>query len=162
MSLINRPVLMLNQSFEPIRIITVHRALTMLTKGKIVVVLAKDEQVYPGVHVPSVVRLMEYKYIPIRMQLVSKKNIYLRDNYTCLYCGDKCVGADLTWDHVLPRSRGGKNTWDNLVACCKPCNQTKDDMTPEEADMPLLHRIIPSTVHTARGLLRSVGMMVEE
>lgn len=162
MSLINKPVLMLNSSFEPIQIISLKRALTMLTKGKVTVTLPSDREVYPGVFAPSIVRLMEYKYIPLRIQLVSKKNIYLRDNYTCLYCGKKFHASDLTWDHVLPRSRGGKNTWENLVTCCKRCNQMKDDQTPEEAGMPLLHRIIPSTVHTARGMLRSVGLMVHE
>jgi 5-methylcytosine-specific restriction endonuclease McrA len=162
MSLVKKPVLMLNSCLEPIQIITVKRALTMLTKGKVTVVLPSHREVYPGVFAPSVIRLMEYKYIQPRIQQLTKKNIYLRDSHTCLYCGRTFQGFDLTLDHVYPRSRGGKNTWENLVTACKSCNQRKDDRTPEEAGMPLLHRIIPSTVHTSRGLLRSVGMAVKE
>jgi 5-methylcytosine-specific restriction endonuclease McrA len=162
MSLIKKPVLLLNSSFEPIRIIPVHRALTMLTKGKVVVVSSSQQEIYPGVFVPSVIRLVEFKYIPLRMQLVSKKNIYLRDDHTCQYCGVKKHGSELTLDHIMPRSRGGKNTWENLVTACKPCNGRKDDRTPEEAGMVLRHRVIPSTVHTARSLLRAVGLLVNE
>jgi HNH endonuclease len=102
------------------------------------------------------------KYIPVRMQVVTKKNIYLRDNHTCQYCSRKFHASELTLDHVLPRSRGGRNTWENLVTACRKCNQAKDSRTPEEAGMKLLHRVIPASVHTARGLLRSVGMAVEE
>jgi 5-methylcytosine-specific restriction endonuclease McrA len=162
MSLINKPVLVLNSAFEPIHIIKARTALKMLTKGKVVVVLAGEQELYPDVLVPSVIRLVEYKYIPIRMQLVSKKNIYLRDDHCCQYCGVKKHGSELTLDHIMPRSRGGKNTWENLVTACKPCNGRKDDRTPEEAGMVLRHRVIPSTVHTARSLLRAVGLLVNE
>lgn len=157
-----KPVLLLNSCFEPIRIISVRQALKMLTKGKVSVVLSTKRMIYPGVYQPSVIRLVEYKYIPVRMQVVTKKNIYLRDNHTCQYCGRRFHGSELTLDHVLPRSRGGRNTWENLVTACKKCNQAKDARTPEEAGMKLLHRVIPASVHTARGLLRSVGMAIEE
>jgi hypothetical protein len=160
--LTKRPVLLLNACFEPIRIISVRDALKKVTKGKAVVVLASTRFVYPGVFAPSVIRLLAYRYVPVRMQVVTKKNIYLRDNHTCQYCGRKLHASELTLDHVLPRSRGGRNTWENLVTACKKCNQAKDNMTPEEAGMKLLHRVIPATVHTARSLLRSVGMMVED
>jgi 5-methylcytosine-specific restriction endonuclease McrA len=160
--LTRKPVLLLNSCFEPIRIISVRQALKMLTKGKVSVVLSTKRMIYKGVYQPSVIRLVEYKYIPVRMQVVTKKNIYLRDNHTCQYCSRKFHGSELTLDHVLPRSRGGRNTWENLVTACKKCNQAKDDRTPDEAGMKLLHRVIPATVHTARGMLRSVGMAVEE
>ncbi len=76
--LTKKPVLLLNSCFEPIRIISVRQALKMLTKGKVPVVLSSERMTYPGVYQPSVIRLMEYKYIPLRMQIVMKKNIYLR------------------------------------------------------------------------------------
>lgn len=160
--LLKRPVLLLNSCFEPIRILSVRQALKMLTKGKVTVVLSSRRMVYPGIYQPSVIRLVEYKYIPVRMQVVTKKNIYLRDNHTCQYCSRKLHSSELTLDHVLPRSRGGRNSWENLVTACRKCNQAKGDMTPEEAGMKLLHRVLPATVHTARGMLRSVGMAVEE
>lgn len=161
MMIAKRPVLLLNAYFEAIRIIALKDALKKLTKGKAVVVLASDRQVYPGVYAPSVIRLMAYRYLPVRMQVATKKNICLRDNHTCQYCAKKFHPAELTLDHVLPRSRGGRNTWENLVAACGPCNRRKDNRTPEEAEMRLLHRVLPASVHTSRGLLRSAGMMVE-
>jgi 5-methylcytosine-specific restriction endonuclease McrA len=162
MNLHTRPVLLLDSCNSPISIMHAQRALLMLTKGKVAVVLSTDIQAYPGIYIPSVVRLVEYKYIESRPQLPNKKNIYLRDNYTCQYCGRQLPTHHLTWDHVLPRSRGGKNTWTNLVTSCQPCNRRKDDLTPEEANMPLLRKILPSTVHTSKQLLRNVGLKVNE
>lgn len=156
-----KPVLLLNAYFEAIRIIALRDALKKITKGKAVVVLASDRQVYPGVFAPSVIRLLTYKFLPVRIPVATKKNICLRDNHTCQYCGRRFHPAALTLDHVMPRSRGGRNTWENLVAACNPCNRRKDNRTPEEAGMPLIHRVLPASVHTARGLLRSSGMMVE-
>jgi hypothetical protein len=93
--LTKRPVLLLNSCFEPIRIISVRQALKMLTKGKVTVVLSTKRMIYPGVYQPSVIRLVEYKYIPVRMQVVTKKNIYLRDDHTCQYCSRKFHGSEL-------------------------------------------------------------------
>src|SRR5579859_2563715 len=112
--LTRKPVLLLNSCFEPIRIISVRQALKMLTKGKVSVVLSMKPMIYPGVYRPSVIRLVEYKYIPVRMQVVTKKSIYLRDNHTCQYCSRRFHGSELTLDHVLPRSRGGRNTWEKI------------------------------------------------
>jgi 5-methylcytosine-specific restriction endonuclease McrA len=161
-SINKRLVLLLNASFEPLRLIGVHRALTLLTKGKVVVELSTDILVYPGVYLPSVIRLREYARVPRQKQLVNKKNIYIRDGYTCQYCGTKFPSNQLTWDHVLPQSRGGKKEWTNLVTCCAKCNREKDDRTPEEAGMPLLRRILPETVHTGRHLLRLVALQLDE
>jgi hypothetical protein len=158
MSLIDRPVLLLNASLEPIRIIDVKKSMTLLTKGVAVVEIPTDILLYPGIYVPSVIRLITYAKVPYKTKLVNKRNIYLRDGYRCQYCGVKFPTNELTWDHVMPKSRGGGFTWDNLVTCCHPCNRKKDDMTPEEAGMPLLRRVLPATVHTSRGLLRSRGM----
>jgi HNH endonuclease len=161
MSVIGRPTLLLNASYEAIRIITVKRALTLITKGRAVVRLATNVQVYPGVYAPSVIRLVEYKRIPIQMQMMSRKNLYMRDGYRCMYCGDKFQEKDLTLDHVIPKAQGGKNVWHNLVACCVKCNRMKGDKTPEEAGMPLIHRPLPITVNTSRFVLRSIGSEVK-
>lgn len=157
MSLMRTPTLQLNASYEAIRIITARRALTLVTKGVAVVELATDKEIYPGIYLPSVIRLRVYKRIPIRMQLVTRKNIYTRDQYRCLYCGLKFRGEHLTLDHVMPKSRGGRNEWHNLVTACEVCNRKKDDRTPEEAGMPLIHRPLPITVHTNRAMLRMIG-----
>ena len=162
MNVMRRLVLQLSHSYEPLSIITARRALTLVTKGVAVVVLPTSRQVYPGVFLPSIIRLREYKKIPYRMQQVSKKNILLRDGNRCMYCGKRGTGADLQLEHIMPRSRGGKNTWENLVAACDKCNSRKGSKTPEEAGMPLIHRPLPVTIHTCKALLKQLGSEVDE
>lgn len=162
MTMMRKPVLQLNASYEAIRIVSARRALTLLTKGVAVVEVPTDRMVYPGIYLPSVIRLRVYKHIPIRMQLVTRRNLYARDSYRCQYCGERFRGEELTLDHVTPRARGGKNAWENLVTACKKCNHRKADRTPEEAAMPLLRRPLPLTVHTSRHVLRAMGSEVQE
>lgn len=162
MSRLRKLVLLLNASYEPIRILSVRQGLELLTRGKVFVEKATDKEVYPGVFLPSVIVLREQVRIPHKRARASKKNIFLRDGYTCQYCGRAFDRSELSLDHILPQSRGGKDTWENLVAACKPCNGRKDDQTPEEAGMPLIRRVIPATVHTSRGILRSLGMQVQD
>ena len=162
MSLMRRPVLQLNASYEALRIIPAMRALKLVTKGKAAVELATNKLIYPGVRLPSVIRLLTYRHVPVRMQLATRRNIFMRDGYRCQYCGLKFRGSDLTLDHVIPRAQGGKNSWENLVACCRKDNHRKADRTPEEAGMPLLRRPLPSNVHTGRLILRSMGLEVNE
>ena len=161
-NLMRRSVLQLNASFEPLRIISAKRALTLICKGKALVELPTDIEIYPGVFLPSVIRLRTYRHIPIRLQVMTRKNILLRDGNVCQYCGVKFRSDELTLDHIIPKSKGGGNAWHNLVACCGPCNRTKDDRTPQEANMPLLHRPLPASVHTGRHILRSTGLEVRE
>lgn len=158
MNLMRKPVLVLNSSYEPIRIIVARRAMTLICKGAAMVEMPTDIEVYPGITLPSVIRLRTYKHIPIRMQIVSRKNIYIRDGHKCCYCGQTFKGDVLTLDHVIPRSRGGKSDWSNLVTCCRADNHRKADRMPEEAGMKLLRRPLPATVHTGRGLLRLMGL----
>src|ERR1035438_7634088 len=122
MSLMRRPVLQLNAYFEPTRIVWARKALTLVTKGKAVVIVHTDKEIYPGIFLPSVIRIVEYKYVPIRMQTVSRKNIFIRDGYQCMYCGKGSSGADLELEHVVPKSRGGRGDWQNLVSACRRCN----------------------------------------
>jgi hypothetical protein len=138
------------------------RALKLVTKGKAVVELATNKLIYPGIYLPSVIRLVVYKHVPLRMQVTTRRNILVRDGYRCQYCGEKFRGGDLTLDHVIPRSQGGKNSWENLVACCRKDNHRKADRTPEEAGMPLKRRPLPASVHTGRFILRSMGLAVNE
>ena len=162
MTLMRKPVLVLNASYEAIRIVAARRALTLICKGAAVVEVPTNTQLYPGITLPSGIRLRTYRHIPIRMQIVTRKNIYVRDGYKCGYCGRKFHGDELTLDHVIPKSRGGTGAWDNLVAACEPCNRSKDNRTPEEAEMPLLRRPLPVTVNTSRHILRTVGLEVQE
>ncbi len=162
MSLMRRPVLQLNASYEALRIIPAMRALKLVTKGKATVELATNKLIYPGIYLPSVVRLLVYKHVPVRMQVTTRRNIFMRDAHRCQCCGQKFHASELTLDHIIPRAQCGKNSWDNLVTCCKRDNHRKANRTPEEAGMPLLHRPLPASVHTSRFILRGMGLEVNE
>jgi 5-methylcytosine-specific restriction endonuclease McrA len=161
-NLMKKPTLMLNASYEALRIIPARRALTLITKGVALVEEATNIQVHRGIYLPSVIRLRTYRRVPIRMQVVSRKNIFLRDGERCMYCGERFKTSDLTLDHVIPRSKGGSQAWDNLVSCCAKDNHRKGNRTPQEAGMKLIHKPLPQTVHTPRFLLRSMGMEIDE
>jgi 5-methylcytosine-specific restriction endonuclease McrA len=154
------PVLVLNATFEPINVTAVRRALVLLLKG-----VAQAEELNTAevrstsstVKVPSVIRLLAYRHIPQQTRALSRKNILLRDHNTCQFCGRVFPASELTLDHVLPRSRGGRSSWENLVASCYQCNNTKGDRTPEEAGLHLSRRPRPFTLHTSRQLMRLIG-----
>jgi 5-methylcytosine-specific restriction endonuclease McrA len=167
-SIINKAVLVLNSSYEPVSITRAKNALKLLVKGTAVAEEDYGIEVYPGIMLPSVIRLRNYKRIPIRISILTRANIYARDHYLCQYCGAKEGSTRiangkpsrvvLTLDHVLPESRGGGFWWDNLVSACDLCNRKKGDQTPEEAGMPLLHVPGRLTIHTSRMLLRLIGL----
>jgi 5-methylcytosine-specific restriction endonuclease McrA len=101
--------------------------------------------------------LLEYRRIPHQTRALSRKNILMRDRYTCQYCHRTLPSGEMTLDHVVPRSRAGETTWENLVACCHPCNNRKGSRTPEEAGMKLLRPPRPFSLHTSRHLMRLLG-----
>lgn len=153
----NSPVLVLNASFEAIAICASRRALALVVKDTALVLEHDGREVRAGIMFPTVIRLKEYKKIPHRVQVLTRKNLLARDNHECQYCGEAFSAWDLTLDHVVPRSKGGPATWENLVACCGPCNRRKGNMSCEEAGMPLLRRPRPVSIHTSRGILRAHG-----
>ncbi len=157
---IERPVLVLNASYEPINICAARRALVLVLKG----VASPEEFSSILVHsarnalkLPTVIRLLEYRRIPHQNRALSRKNILMRDRYTCQYCLQTLPSSELTLDHVVPRSRSGETTWENLVACCHPCNNHKGNRTPEEAGMRLHRQPRPFSLHTSRHLMRLLG-----
>jgi 5-methylcytosine-specific restriction endonuclease McrA len=163
-NLANTPVLVLNASYEAINVVSAKRAFTSVMKGIAVVEQPSDKTIRTGrltLHVPSVIRLLEYRRIPRRTRTLSRKGILARDQHTCQYCLDPQPPTKLTLDHIIPSSRGGPNTWENLVAACFSCNNRKGDRTPDEAGMPLLRYPKPFTVHTNRHLLRESGLARE-
>jgi 5-methylcytosine-specific restriction endonuclease McrA len=137
--MVNR-TLLLNATYEPMRVISWQRAVTMLCMGKVEVVKSYDRllrAVSWTLEMPSVVRLNTYvKRHRIRIAM-TRQNLFLRDNHQCQYCLKKLPAKELTRDHVVPRSRGGAMTWDNIVAACAPCNRKKGGRTPDEARMTL-------------------------
>ena len=137
----NHKTLVLNQDYRALTICPSTRAFLLVFMDKAEMVSdVKDDYfrtVSSNYSIPSVIRLRDYVNLPYKGVVLSRQNIFRRDSHRCQYCGS---GMDLTLDHVMPRSRGGGSTWDNLVAACKNCNARKGDMTPEEAKMPLRQR----------------------
>jgi 5-methylcytosine-specific restriction endonuclease McrA len=159
--LLQMPVLVLNASYEPINICGARRALVLVLKG-----IARTEEEHGltlhaqrnRMAMPSVIRLLEYRRIPHQTRALSRKNILLRDRNTCQYCSVVLSPNELTLDHVIPRSRGGSSTWENLVACCHACNRRKADrMLHEISDMKLLRDPRPFSLHTSRQIMRMLG-----
>jgi 5-methylcytosine-specific restriction endonuclease McrA len=130
-------VLVLNASYEPINVCTVRRAVVLLLKAKAEVVdhatweLRSERATMSR---PVVIRLMTYVIVPrdTHRRKITRRAVFARDNWTCQYCGSR---SNLTVDHVIPRSKGGGSTWDNIVASCAPCNRRKADHLPEKAGM---------------------------
>lgn len=156
--MLSSPVLVLNRFYMPVNIVTVRRAFCMLVAG---IARALDHQhrtfdfqswaelsfavhdetvglVGRAVRVPRVVLLATYDRFPKRTVRLSRLNIMLRDLHTCQYCGKKMPRSKLNIDHVVPRSRGGQTTWENVVASCHACNRRKGGQLPAEAGMHLL------------------------
>lgn len=162
-------VLLLNNNYIAISIISFKRAIQLLFKGRAEVVEVENNyyenysfsswaelsafKVQNNIHndydrvlytenntiiVPSIIRTLYYDKVNYQKVKMTRRNIYARDRYTCAYCGKKFNTEHLNIDHVIPRSRGGRNEWDNVVCSCIKCNSKKNDMTPQEAGMKLL------------------------
>ena len=170
------PVLVLNRHLSPVQVTTVKRAIVLLYGG---VALALDEErrvvrlrplarpararrrrrhpiVGGALRVPRVVHLLRYDRTPRVTVRLTRRNLMFRDAHQCQYCGKRPPLRELNIDHVLPRSRGGDDTWENLVTACRPCNLRKGWKTPEEANMRLARRPFrPKWTMTAQILLGS-------
>lgn len=134
-------ILVLNADFQPINMTSFRKGYNLVYKGKAEVISSHDDYTIvfcTGVIArPKIIRLLQYIYLPHRRLTLSKQNIFKRDGHRCVYCD---MNDNLTLDHVKPKSRGGKNTWENLVTCCSKCNSKKGDRTPEEAGMKMKHK----------------------
>jgi 5-methylcytosine-specific restriction endonuclease McrA len=133
--------LVLSQSYEPVKIVSWQRAMTLFFLGKVEVIEEYDRNVKTTslvIKIPAVVRLLEAFRRHKKPVKFSRINIYGRDKYTCQYCGTKKPIGELTYDHVVPRSKGGKTEWTNIATCCSDCNRKKANRTPTQAGMRLL------------------------
>lgn len=160
-AVLNQSVLVLNRHWMVIHVTNIRRAFCLLFQGYARVV-AEDMQTYDfeswrelsalegsgpsdtfvatpsyRIRAPEVIQLVAYQRVPPRRVKFSRRNIFLRDNYMCQYCGCKPATSELTIDHIVPRSRGGRSTWENLVTSCRACNLRKGWSTPEECGMRL-------------------------
>jgi len=132
--------LLLNSTFEPIGFVGYKKSIKLALKDKVDIISEWDENMGTFGKLPAIVRLKKYVKFTHKSLKFNRRYIFLRDNFLCQYCGQACTYKDITIDHILPRSRGGGNTWTNCVASCVRCNLRKSNRTPEEADMKLLSR----------------------
>lgn len=133
-------MLVLNATYEPINVCTVRRAVVLLLKEKAEVIEHAEWELHSATRTmarPVVIRLVTYIRIPrdTHRRKITRRAVFARDNWTCQYCGSR---SNLTVDHVIPRSKGGPSSWDNIVASCAPCNRRKGDALPRQVGMSLL------------------------
>lgn len=137
--LIRQPVLVLNQNYQPLNICDVRRAVSLMGRGKAESLQTSGQFLRTAsfsFDAPAVIRLVYLVKRPLHRRRMSRREVFMRDGFKCLYCGQK--SRDLTLDHVLPRSQGGQHVWDNVVSACKHCNHRKAGRTPLQAGMRLL------------------------
>lgn len=136
--------LLLNATFEPIKVVSWQRAMTLWCQGRVEIIETHDREVRAvtfSFRLPSIVRLLRFvKVRNLHQVKFSRANIYVRDEFTCQYCAKKFEAEDLTFDHVVPVAQGGRRSWENIVTACQPCNRRKDARTPVEAGMTLLRQ----------------------
>jgi 5-methylcytosine-specific restriction endonuclease McrA len=133
--------LLLNSTYEPLKVIPWQRAVTLMWLGKVEVVRHYDRDVRSisfKVRMPAVVRLLRFVRRKQPQVSFSRRNLFARDEHRCQYCGKTFELPELTYDHVVPRAHGGKTDWANIVTCCVDCNRKKGGRTPEQAHMRLL------------------------
>ena len=135
--------LLLNASYEPLKVVDWRKAITLWCQGKVEVIAVHDREIRSvtvSFKLPSVIRLLRFVRIKRRFDYVpfSRENIYTRDGDTCQYCNEVCPRAELTFDHVIPVAQGGRKDWENIVTCCVDCNRRKGGRTPAEAGMHLV------------------------
>ena len=136
-------VLLLNTGFEPLKVISWQRAVTMFFMGKVEVVEEYEHDIRSVslvIKAPAVVRLLRFVKIGRKSPPLCRSNVLARDNFQCQYCAKDLTARDATLDHVVPRSQGGRTSWENIVCSCSTCNRRKGGRTPHEARMALLKK----------------------
>lgn len=137
MSAMFKKVLLLSSSYQPITFCSMKKAITLMFLEKAEVVQHRNDVRVLGVSsnfdCPSIIRLKEHRPLKMKVQL-NRKNIIKRDGFKCVYCGSR---SELTIDHVVPKSKGGKTSWENLVTACMECNNTKDNKLLHEVGMTM-------------------------
>lgn len=146
LSIMTKKALILNQSYQPLAVIPVSKAFVLVWLGKADIIEIYDDlrlrTSTTSFECPSVIRLKKFSKIPFRRVELNKKNVHKRDGNKCVYCGET---ENLTLDHVIPKSRGGQHTWDNLVTACMKCNNKKDNFLLEEIGItiPRIPKLTP-------------------
>ncbi|MEQ9304181.1 MAG: HNH endonuclease [Marinoscillum sp.] len=151
-------VLVLNADYNPLTVCSTERAFLLIYLNKAELISDIKEKMLRSVDqeflYPSVIKVKKYIHVPYKGVVLTRHNIFKRDAFHCQYCGNN---KDLTLDHLIPKSKGGKSSWTNLVTACKHCNAKKGDFTPEEAGLKLFKKPIrPSYVMFLRTTSKSL------
>ncbi|MCA9517752.1 MAG: HNH endonuclease [Myxococcales bacterium] len=156
--------LLLGQGYEPLGRVGWQRAMTLWFTGRAEILEEYDDRVIRTVRVafpmPAVVRFFRSTRARRAAVRFSREQVYARDHGRCQYCSSEVTRRESTYDHIVPRSRGGATRWDNIVLACRPCNQRKADRTPSEAHMALLSRPVQPAPH-ADGWRMVLGLVGE-
>ena len=142
-------VLVLNSDYTPLNVTDVRRGFILVSKGKAEIVKEDVNKIVTTIGEfvrPLIIRLVNYVRFRRNGIKVGRRRVMKRDGYQCGYCGSK---KNLTIDHIIPRSKGGDNSWKNLVTCCSKCNNLKDDKTPEEVGLKLRTKPYEPTIFSA-------------
>ena len=142
-------VLVLNSDYTPLNVTSIRRGFILVITGKAEVLRQDADNIGTSIGEfvrPLIIRLLSYVRFQSKAVKLNRKRIFKRDNNECVYCGSK---RNLTIDHIMPRSRGGKNTWSNLVTCCSNCNLKKGNRTPEEASMRMNYKAYEPTIFSS-------------
>jgi 5-methylcytosine-specific restriction endonuclease McrA len=145
--MVDSPVLVLNQGYEPLNLCRTRRAIVLVFRGKAEVLengRGELHSINQFFQIPSVIRLVYMVKRPHHKRKLTRFEVFNRDQYACQYCGRRI--RELTLDHVIPRGRGGEHTWENVVSACIPCNRRKGGHAPHEVGMRLLHQ--PHSPHS--------------
>lgn len=132
--------LVLDMGYQPINAVPFTKAMLYIAKGKVETLETYDRQVHPDWKMPAVVRLTHWISTHKQRVKFSRQNVLCRDRWRCQYCGARKTTSELTFDHVVPRSKGGKTEWENIVMACRECNHRKADKTPRQAGLKLRKR----------------------
>lgn len=147
-------VLVLNYDYSPLNVTSIKRGFNLVYKGKAEIIRSDVNNIISGIKNytrPLIIRLLSFIAFHKRTYRANRARVYKRDNYECVYCDSKKA---LTIDHVIPKSKGGSNTWENLVTSCFKCNLKKGNRTPEEAKMKMKHLpYVPSIMYDNYTLL---------
>lgn len=144
-------VILLNADYSFLTTTNWKKAIKLVEKGKVEVIktgekLIKNFEKTIEFAIPKIIKLIKFARVIYRREVpLTKKNLFIRDRYTCLYCGVK-VHDNPTKDHVVPKSKGGNNSWTNCVTSCRKCNTKKGNKTPKEAKMYLKHQPVKPTI----------------
>jgi 5-methylcytosine-specific restriction endonuclease McrA len=140
-AMLSASVLLLNQNYEPMTVVSAQKALILVYLEKVEIVEKRDRLVRSprvSIPLPSIIRLIRFIHVPRKRVELTRRNILKRDQFRCQYCGTS--HGLLTIDHVIPRTKGGTDSWDNLVCACVRCNTKKGGRTPEQINMKLLQK----------------------